>query len=338
MQDPAKSPLLSVTVLNYNYGHYVTKCLDSILAQDFKDFEVIVIDDKSTDDSLAVIDRYLTDPRVRLIAHAVNQGFVKSLNEGAVESRGKYITVISADDWVHSPTAFSQQVQMMEKHGDMAFVYCAYGHYSDDNTLDHVRRAADSTMVKAAGDEAFCHVVRSPFFLHSGTIIRRSAYDAVGGYDATYRYSVDTKMWLMLSHQGSVGYINDMLYGYRRHPTNMSKFVNSFKIAIDEILRAIDAAFSALPSHKQIEFGSLRREVEQRALVAFAVDDIFRDWYAVGWRAWLESFKIRPLDTLAQKMTFVLIARTALGPKGYAVLRRILTRKPTLPDAEQARP
>lgn len=336
MQDLTKPPLLSVTVLNYNYAHYVKKCLDSILAQDFSDFEVIVIDDKSTDNSLTVIEPYLKDPRVRLIAHSVNQGFVKSLIEGAVESRGKYITVISADDWAASPTAFSQQVQMMEAHRDMAFVYSAYGHYSDDSTLDHVRRASDSTMVKAAVDEAFRHVVRSPFFLHSGTIIRRSAYDAAGGYDDTYRYSVDTKMWLMLSHQGSVGYINDMLYGYRRHPTNMSKAVNSFKIAIQEILRAIDTAFKALPAHKQIEFCSLRREAEQRALVAFAVDDIFRNWYAVGWRAWLESFKIRPLDTLFQKMTFVLIARTALGPKGFAALRRALTRKPPLPDLEQA--
>src|SRR5260370_11113027 len=90
-------PALSVTVLNYNYAHYLPRCLDSILSQTWTDFELILINDRSTDNSLEVIQPYLKDPRVRLIDHAINRGFVSSLLEGCELSRGRYITVISAD-------------------------------------------------------------------------------------------------------------------------------------------------------------------------------------------------------------------------------------------------
>src|ERR1700738_1309279 len=79
-------PRLSVTVLNYNYGHFLDQCLSSILSQSFTDFEVIVIDDHSGDESLQVIKPYLEDPRVRLISHTENAGFVCSLIEGVEAS------------------------------------------------------------------------------------------------------------------------------------------------------------------------------------------------------------------------------------------------------------
>src|SRR5579871_4931345 len=94
-----RRPKLSVTVLNYNYGRYLGRCLDSILRQTMTDFEVIVIDDASTDNSLDVIRPYLADRRVRLVSHRQNRGYVASLVEGTeAESRGIYATTISADD------------------------------------------------------------------------------------------------------------------------------------------------------------------------------------------------------------------------------------------------
>src|SRR3954447_15199517 len=96
---PKPAPTLSVTVLNYNYGSYLPQCLDSILGQTFQDFELIVIDDCSTDNSVGVIQPYLADPRVRLVAHRKNVGYCGSLIEGTeTHSSGELVTVISADD------------------------------------------------------------------------------------------------------------------------------------------------------------------------------------------------------------------------------------------------
>ena len=97
--DKEVAPPLSVTVLNYNYAHYLAQCLDSILGQTWTDFELILINDCSTDHSMEVIERYVADPRVRVVNHERNRGFVASLIEGAQLSRGKYLMVISADDY-----------------------------------------------------------------------------------------------------------------------------------------------------------------------------------------------------------------------------------------------
>jgi glycosyltransferase involved in cell wall biosynthesis len=315
------APLLSVTVLNYNYSRYLRQCLDSVLAQDFQDFELIIINDKSTDCSIDVIRPYLADSRVRLIDHVENKGFVQSLIEGSESSRGKYLTVVSADDWIYAPTAFSQQIRMLEADSQIAFTYSAYGHFSDTCELSYVWRGGDTDHVMTSVD-AFKKIVVSPFLLHSGTIIRKTAYDAVGGYDASFRYSVDARLWLMLCHQGKVGYVNSMLYAYRRHDKNMSKNVVSFRRAIGEILSSIDASFDQLSTEQQGELRFLRRKAVQNALVAFAIDDIFRGWYSVGWRSWFEAVKMKPIDTVFQKNTIVLVLRTVLGRRLFEDLKR----------------
>src|SRR5262245_2119770 len=112
--DDIQSPALSVTVLNYNYAHYLPKCLESILSQTWSDFELILINDRSTDNSLEVIQPYLSDRRVRLIDHDQNRGYIASLIEGSKLSRGRYITVISADDFCVSDRAFESLLRSME--------------------------------------------------------------------------------------------------------------------------------------------------------------------------------------------------------------------------------
>src|SRR5215211_5099334 len=84
-------PLLSVTVGNYNYGRFLAQNIESILGQTFRDFELILIDNASTDDSLAVMERYAAaDPRIRIVAHSQNEGMFASLRESCALARGRY--------------------------------------------------------------------------------------------------------------------------------------------------------------------------------------------------------------------------------------------------------
>ena len=126
--DPAaRAPLLSVTVLNYNYGRFLGQCLDEVLAQSYPHFEVIVVDDCSQDDSLRVVEPYLADPRVRLVAHTTNQGFTRSLIEATEEhSRGEFVMVISADDRTLRPDAFARQLALLIERPDVAWVHTAF--------------------------------------------------------------------------------------------------------------------------------------------------------------------------------------------------------------------
>ena len=318
------APLLSVTVLNYNYGHFLATCLNSILKQTFTDFELILINDKSTDNSLEVIKPYLADPRVRLVDHGENQGFTRSLIEGAELSRGKYITVISADDWIVEMSAFEKQIAVMEQDPAVAFVYSAYGNYHDpDSPQTHIWRSSARSYIQD-GREVFKRMILQPYVLHSGTIIRASAYEAMGGYKRFLRYAVDVDMFLNLCHVGKAAYINELLYAYRCHRTSMSKTISTLHCTIEEVLQIFQETFAKLPPEDRYGSRGLLRHAEQRALVAYSADEIFNSHYREGWRGFVVAVKMRPVQTIFQKMTLILMGRTLLGKQGYIALERFI--------------
>ena len=90
-------PLATIVVPSYNYGRYLGECLDSIFGQTVSNFEVIVIDDGSTDDTAGVLTK-VVDPRLRVITHRANKGLISTLNEGLGAARGRYVARIDADD------------------------------------------------------------------------------------------------------------------------------------------------------------------------------------------------------------------------------------------------
>ncbi len=321
----ASTPLLSVTVLNYNYAQYLPVCLDSILGQTFSDFELIIINDCSKDNSLEVLQPYLADPRVRLVDHQVNKGFVASLIEGTDLSRGKYVTVISADDYCISPLAFARLIEMMESEDAPAFAYSAYGQYGDDGVCRYVRRTHPASYIRSGLDE-FSELVLDPYILHSGAIIRRSAYQAVGGYDPKARYAIDVKMWLLLCSQGPVAYCAEELYAYRMHESNMSHSSAAMQASLRETLDGIDASFALLGGRLE-GAGSLHLRAIQAALIAIPTDDIFAGRLRRGWYGYSFSLRKHPFLTIFQPKTAILLARTALGERGFNAVRGYVKRQ-----------
>jgi len=91
------SPKLTVVVLTYNYGRFLPYCLDSILGQDFTDFELLILDNGSTDGTPEVVAPYLDDTRVRYTRHAMNMSAGYNWNLGIRSGSGRYFTLISAD-------------------------------------------------------------------------------------------------------------------------------------------------------------------------------------------------------------------------------------------------
>jgi glycosyltransferase involved in cell wall biosynthesis len=317
------APLLSVTVLNYNYARFLPGCLDSILRQSFRDFELIVIDDCSTDDSLEVIRPYLSDPRVRLVAHERNQGFVGSLVEGTNASRSRYVTVISADDFVLADDGFERQVRLLESDPDMAFCYAAW-RYVDAawQTLSEVRPwPADHVWT---GEREFREFCTRYYVLHTGTIIRRSAYEAVGGYDESIRYTLDNTIWAQLCGAGSVGYVSGTLYGYRTHGANMSHNPAAVRATIDEFSRLVDLGFAGLPVGPTKHDRTLRRRARQAALAGVPTMLVFAGLRRAGWSAFLYAARTRPLEVVLQRRTLSLLARTLVGGRALGALRRMV--------------
>jgi glycosyltransferase involved in cell wall biosynthesis len=316
------TPLLSVTVLNYNYGHFLPTCLDSILGQTFPDFEVILINDKSTDNSVDIIQPYLSDPRVRLVDHVENKGFVRSLIEGVELSRGKYITVISADDWSLDKTAFEKQIAILESEPEIAFVFTSYGVCVEEGECILIVHPFIDSIIQP-GIAAFSDLLLGVALHHSGTFIQKSSYDQMGGYNPKLRYAVDLQMWLGLCHVGKVAFIREPLYAYRSHDKNMSKARETVSHSIKEVLSIIDWSFSFLPPTERRAYDKLYKKAVRKALSSYAMLYTFNhDQPGLGWTYFWVAVKLHPYETLVQKTTLLLLLRTILGKQGYQFLER----------------
>jgi glycosyltransferase involved in cell wall biosynthesis len=318
------TPLLSVTVLNYNYAHYLPQCLDSILRQTFTDFEVILINDCSTDNSLEVIEKYLADDRIRLVNHTRNKGFVPSLVEGAQLSRGAYITVISADDYCVSDRAFETLLRPLEADGAVVFAYSAYGQYDDHGVRLHLFQACDRSYVRS-GVEEFRELALECFIMHSGTIVRTSAYQAVGGYNPSVHYEPGAQLWYILCSQGRVAYCADELFAYRIHPNSMCRSRPALQESLREVIDGLDKAFVVLRDSLD-DAKQLHRRAVQNNLVAYATNYVFGGHLRAGWYSYWCAFRMHPFLTLWQRRTLILLARTLLGQRPIDVLRAKLAR------------
>lgn len=324
-QGDQPAPTLSVTVLNYNYGKYLPQCLDSILRQTWTDFELILINDCSTDNSLEVIQPYLADPRVKLVDHPQNKGYIASLIEGSELSRGKYITVISADDYCVSDCAFATLVQMLEIDEQIVFAYSAHGNYGNDGARVWLVRPRDESGVRT-GVQEYRDLILENYILHSGVIIRANTYRTVGGYDASVRYACDTLMWLMLCGQGKVAYSTDELYAYRLHGSNMSDSTGGIRIGLWEHLNAIERTFADMRKSPEIRYGLYARAMKQ-IIRTTILSKLFSGHPKLAWYAFWCSVRLHPVFTIFQRSTLILIGYTLLGPARFNVWRHFLSRR-----------
>ncbi len=315
-------PRLSVTVLNYNYGRFLSKCLTSILSQSYTDFELIVIDDASTDESTQAIEPFLKDPRVRLIAHKQNAGFHRSLIEGVDASSSPYLTVVSADDFILSPRAFEQQLSLMEAHPATSFCYASWVYMNGDAQPvgDVVPFQVDHVW---SGEREFMEFCTRFYVLHTGTIIRRRSYQAVGGYDASIRYTLDNAMWARLCGVGEVAYVAQPLYGYRTHGSNMSHSYPALRATVDEMVRLVNVGFAELPDGPVKSDARLLRRSRQAALAGVPTMQIFADRPVDGWKAYAYAVRRYPREALFQRRFISLVARTLLGSRGFSWLREL---------------
>jgi glycosyltransferase involved in cell wall biosynthesis len=310
------SPLLSVTVTNYNYARFLDQNLLSIRDQTFDDFELIVIDNASTDGSLDVIRRHAdADPRVRVVAHVANQGMHASLRESVDLCRGRYRVHVDADDYVRAPDAFAVQVASLEQHKDMAFTYTPLTMVDPDGDVILASRPFDHDLV-ITGTEAIEPVLGFTL-CHTGMMFRLDAYKKTAGYPNAYTHACDMLLAARLCAVGDVGYINRDLYGWRVHGDNLH-LEPQLNVVRDEIMPIIEETFAGFGD--RVTDPSVRRRVTRRALVHLPTQYVFSGYPGVGWRQYWESAKLHPFETVVQKRTLALVGRTILGDRAYRAI------------------
>ena len=236
-------PLVSVVLPVYNCEQYLGDAVESLIAQSFSSFEIIIIDDGSTDRSPDIIGSF-NDERIRVF-HQANQGLAATLNRGISLARGKYIARQDQDD-LSRPDRISLQVAYMEEHPDCVLLGSWAQIMEVDRLVDRFHRhPVDELMLR------YQLLFNNPF-VHSSVLLRRSALLQVGGYttDPNRQPPEDYELWSRLSRIGSMANIGEVLLTYREIPGSMSRVGPSpFKRRLVMICAENVAAATGLPSN-----------------------------------------------------------------------------------------
>jgi hypothetical protein len=207
-------PRVSVVMAVFNGEKYVAESVASILAQDYRDLEFIIIDDGSTDGTRNIVAAF-DDPRIVLLENPANLGLAVSLNRGLAAARGELIARQDADD-LSAPTRLARQVEFMDTHPDIGLLGTAHKEIDDAGiVVGDVDAHAGHAMI-AWSLLFFCP------FVHSSVMFRRSVVDAVGAYDPALRYSLDFEYWTRIARRYRVANLPERLVRLRFHVDSMT--------------------------------------------------------------------------------------------------------------------
>ncbi len=231
------SPVVSVVIPLYNAAPYIRRTIDSVANQTFADWELIVVDDGSLDDSAAAAsDRVGFDARMRLV-HQPNSFVCAARNNGYAHSSpdARYVLFLDADDVLY-PEALQTLVEYLEDRPEVGAVYCSLQTIDpSDNPIYeagfaedwHVRFAPTRTWFRRVTvDEPAVSLAETVAGFHaipSCTLVRRSVYARAGGWDESFRNcSEDADLVIRLALLAPLHFLPLRLVGYRRHPSNSS--------------------------------------------------------------------------------------------------------------------
>jgi hypothetical protein len=211
-----KTPTVSVILPVYNCPEYVEAAIQSTLTQRFDDFELVIIDDGSTDSTPDIL-KQIDDRRIRLFTQA-NQGLAATLNRGIELAQGKYIARQDQDD-ISLPERFAQQVTYLDAHPDCALIGTWAEIWEVDQKSERAHHHPPDNMTLQ-----YQLLFNNPF-VHSSVMLRKSALEQVGGYstDPARQPPEDYEFWSRIARSFPVANIPEILQVYREIPRSMSR-------------------------------------------------------------------------------------------------------------------
>ena len=225
-------PEVSVIIPSYNCAKYLTDAVDSVLNQTFRDYEVLVIDDGSTDDTEAVMSRYGEPVRY---FHQPNSGVANARNRGINESHGRYVAFLDADDtWRQDK--LEAQVTALRKNPHYQACYTAFAVVSSD------LRPLCITRSRRHGGALEDLLLRGNAIATPSTVVlSRSLFEAVGRFDPSLSQCADWDMWVRIARRTEFLYLDLPLATYRQHGANMSRDASLLE---RDSMRVLDKGFA----------------------------------------------------------------------------------------------
>jgi glycosyltransferase involved in cell wall biosynthesis len=212
----AAAPTVSICVPAYQAEYHLRKTLDSVLAQDHSSFEVVVVDNHSTDGTRAILDGF-HDDRLRIIRNSTTLPMVENFNTAVRNSRGRYVKLVCADDLLRRDCV-RRQAKVLDEQDDVVLVSARTDFVDDHGDLMRPARGLAGITGRHTAPEVARAIVRSgtnPIGAPVATMFRRSDFDRVGGFAEGPRFVTDLELWIRLLAHGAFYGLADTLASFR---------------------------------------------------------------------------------------------------------------------------
>jgi glycosyltransferase involved in cell wall biosynthesis len=299
-------PTVSVIVPTYNTIAYLPDAIESILKQTFEDFEILLVNDGSTDSTAQWAEK-LTDPRIRYIEQK-NQGLSAARNTGIDLAQGRYIGLLDADD-LWEPTKLEKQVALLDANPDIGMVH------SWVTFMDGQGRSTGRIWKTQAEGMALSQLLHRNDVAVLSVLVRRECFAKVGGFDPKLRSLEDWDMWLRLAVDYPIAVIKEPLAYYRQLPGSMSR---NCKVMEASFKKVIDRHFALAP--QSLQFLRDRSYSSAYQCLAWKAIQSDRPDFDLAWAYYRSALRFHPRMLLTLdgfKLLLAIQIQKRLPPSGY---------------------
>jgi glycosyltransferase involved in cell wall biosynthesis len=317
-------PTVSIIIPTYNRAELITQTLQSVRAQTFSDWECIVVDDGSTDETHRVVERVAAeDARFRLIRQA-NSTAAAARNRGAAEARGEFLAFLDDDD-LFEPDKLQWQVAALRDNPDAALVYGETFNFQDGDPgkgglyLEHVKRKPQGRPPVGFERLLVCSSIYAP-------LVRSATFRATGGFDTSLPSAEDWDMWLTLSRRGTLLFEPRIALRYRHHGgLTGNKSTNTLR-NLRCACRVFEKHLQAVAWHRRPGFRLAKRRYFRRGYGARLLAEADRATNAGDWgrarELWRELAWLSPSLLWSHKHVLVNSLWSALPTQKPPIWRR----------------
>jgi glycosyltransferase involved in cell wall biosynthesis len=323
------NPLVSIGVPSYNGAQFIAECLESILGQTFEDFEVIIVDDCSTDETIALAKTYAKeDRRISIHVNPSRLGLVGNFNRCVALAHGKYVCIFGQDD-VMLPDNLGHKVKLLELYPNAGFVHSNIyqidergdifkEHWKPQSTGDYVTNGREFFRDLIAGTNHICC---------PSVLVRKECFSSLGYFLEKLFFACDWEMWMRIALKYDVACIGRPLVKYRRHSSSETSRVERDCIELEQEYLAKKIILSRQDA-RHGETSKLARQV-MATLAEKSLRSARRAFYENNLEAsrtfWRTAFKVDP-RVVMRYPHISLGLKLLLGSRGLRTARILKSR------------
>ncbi len=276
------NPLISVIIPCYKGEQFIGEAIESVLAQTYQNFEIIVVDDGSPDDSVLIVNQYVKDSRVKYV-YQENQGVAAARNRGIQKSVGACLVFLDQDDRL-LPNAFEIGLRSLKDHSNCGFVF-------GQSYLTNAKGAPliYASLERAASGEPSCDYEAliggtGPTICPPSVILfRRSVVEQVGGFNPAFGMADDYDIYLNVVKQVPIHFHGAVIAAYRQHGENNSHHTLQMR---DDVLKVMNAQKTYLAEHPQYQAAAAAGEVHWRyCFTVILIHMIVKHFFQGQWKS-----------------------------------------------------